>query len=101
MMECFALLPLSTVVNCPYLLWNLAKVVDISKDCALDEGVFSSLPPSLLLGVEVRMEYVDIFHSSRTLLPVPENQVNPQMEMGAHIVTFQGLRKQWSWSALW
>lgn len=47
------LLPLSSYF---YLSGNLAKVADISQDCALDEGVLSILPTSL--GIEVWMERV-------------------------------------------
>lgn len=74
-----------------YLFGNLAKVADISQDCALDEGVLSILPASL--SIEVRVERVHTFYGSGALLPVPENQVDPEMEVGTHIVTFQGLRE--------
>lgn len=74
-----------------YLFGNLAKVADVSQDCALDDGVLSILPASL--SIEVRVERVHTFYSSRALLPVPENQVDPQVEVGTHVVTFQGLRE--------
>ncbi len=74
-----------------YLSGNLAKVADVAKDCALDDGVFGILPASL--SVEIRVKCVHTFYSSRALLPVPENQVYPQVEVGTHIVAFQGLRE--------
>lgn len=74
-----------------YLLGNLAKVADVSQNCAFNNRVLSILPA--FLSIEVRMEGVHTFYSSRALLPVPENQVNPQVEVGTHVVTFQGLRE--------
>ncbi len=74
-----------------HLFGNLAKVADISQDCALDDGVLSILPASL--SIEVRVERVHTFYSSRALLTVPKNQVDPQVEVGTHVVTFQGLRE--------
>lgn len=74
-----------------YLFGNLAKVADVSQDCAPNDGVLSILMASL--GVKVRMERVDAFYSSWTLLPIPKNEVDPQVEVGTHIVTFQGLRQ--------
>lgn len=70
---------------------NLAKVADVSLDCALDHGVLCILSASL--GIEVRVERVHTFYSSRASLPVPKNQVDPQVEVGTHIFTFQGLRE--------
>lgn len=72
-----------------YLFRNLAKVANVSEDCAPYHGVFSILLTSL--SVEVRMESVDTFYSSGTLLAVSKNKVDPQVEMGTNIVTFQGL----------
>lgn len=74
-----------------YLFGNLAKVADVSQDCAFDEGVASI--PAAFLSIEVRVERVHAFYCSRTLLPVPKNQVDPQVEVGTHVVTFQGLRE--------
>lgn len=74
-----------------YLFGNLAKVADVSQDCTLDDGVLSIPPASL--SIEVRVECVHTFYSSRTLLPVPKNQIYPQVEVGTHVVTFQGLRE--------
>lgn len=79
------------VALCFYLFGNLAKVADVSQHCALDDGVLRVLPASL--SIEVRVERVHAFHSSRALLTVPKNQVDPQVEMGTHVVTFQGLRE--------
>lgn len=73
-----------------YLFGNLTKVADVSQHCALDDGVLKVLPVSL--SIEVRVERVDTLYSSGALLPVPKNQVDPQMEVGTHIVTFQDLR---------
>ena len=58
-----------------YLFGNLAKIADVSQDCALDEGILIILPASL--SIEVRVERVNTFYSSWALLPVPENQVDP------------------------
>lgn len=74
-----------------YLFGNLAKVADVSQDCAPYEGVLLILPASL--GIEVWMECVDTFYSSWTLLPIPKNEVDPQVEVRTHMVTFQGLKQ--------
>lgn len=74
-----------------YLFRNLAEVANVSQDCALDDGVLSIQTASL--GIEVRVERVHTLYSTRALLPVPKNQVDPQVEVGTHIVTFQSLRE--------
>lgn len=73
----------------PHLLRHLAEVADVSQHRALDDGVRQVLlvPP----GVEVRVESVDALHGGGALLAVPKNQVDPQVEVGAHEVTLQGL----------
>lgn len=73
----------------PHLLGHLAEVADVSQHRALDDGVRQVLlvPP----GVEVRMERVDALHGGGALLAVPKNQVDPQVEVGAHKVALQGL----------
>lgn len=76
---------------CLYLFGDLAKVTDVSQHCALDDGVLGVLPVSL--SIEVRVEGVQAFHSGRALLPVPKNQVDPQVQTGTHVVTFQGLKE--------
>lgn len=73
-----------------YLFGNLAKVADVSEHNILDDGVFGVLPVSL--SVEVRVECVHALHRSGSLLLVPENQVDPQVETGAHVVALQRLK---------
>lgn len=75
-----------------YLLGNLSKVADVSQDGAFDDRVLSILTASL--GVEVRVERVHALHSSRTLLPVSKNKVDPQVDVGTHVFTFQGLTQK-------
>lgn len=75
-----------------YLFGNLAKVADVSQHNILDDRVFGVLPVSL--SVEVRMERVHALDCSGALLLVPENQVDPQVEMGAHVVAFQSLEEK-------
>lgn len=72
-----------------HLLRHLTKVADVSQYGALDDGVRQVL--LLLLRVEVRMESVDALHGGGALLAVAENQVDPQVEVGAHEVALQGL----------
>lgn len=75
-----------------YLFGNLAKVADVSQHNILDDGIFGVLPISL--SIEVRMECVHALNCSGSLLFVPENQVDPQVEMGAHVVAFQSLKEK-------
>lgn len=72
-----------------HLLGHLTEVADVSQHSALDHGVRQVL--LLLLRVEVGMESVDALHGGGALLAVAKNQVNPQVEVGAHKVAFQGL----------
>lgn len=71
-----------------HLLWHLTKVADVSQYGALDNRIRQVL----LLRVEVRMESVDTLQGGGALLAVAENQVDPQVEVGAHEVALQGLR---------
>lgn len=76
---------------CLYLFGDLAKVTDVAQHCAPDDGVLGVLPVSL--SIEVRVEGVQAFHGGRALLAVPKNQVDPQVQTGTHVVTFQGLKE--------
>lgn len=71
----------------------MTEVADVSQHGALDDGVLQVL--LLPLRVEVRMESVDALHGGGALLAVAENQVDPQVEVGAHEVALQGLRGVW------
>lgn len=73
-----------------HLLGHLTEVADVAQHGAPDDGVRQVL--QVPLRVEVRMEGVDALHGGGALLAVPENQVNPQVEVGAHVVAFQGLQ---------
>lgn len=75
-----------------YLFGNLAKVADVSQHNILDDRVFGVLPVSL--SIEVRMECVHALDCSGSLLLVAENQVDPQVKMGAHVVAFQSLKEK-------
>lgn len=77
-----------------YLFGNLTKVADVSQHHILDDGVLGILPVSLSMSIEVRMECVHALYCSGSLLLVPKNQVDPQVEMGANIVTFQSLEEE-------
>lgn len=77
-----------------YLFGNLSKVIDISLDGTLDKGVSECiLPPCPFpsLGVEVGVECVEGLYSGWSLLAVPKDQVDPQVEVGANILTLQSL----------
>lgn len=75
-----------------YLFGNLAKVADVSQHNIFDDGVFGVLPVSL--SIEVRMKCVHALNCSGSLLLVPENQVDPEVEMRAHVVAFQSLKEK-------
>lgn len=76
---------------CLHLFGDLAKITDVSQHCAPDDGVLGVLP--VPLSVEVRVEGVQAFHSGRASLAIPKNQVDPQVQTGTHVVTFQGLKE--------
>ena len=75
---------------------DLAEVADVSQDGVLYEGVQEGvLAPGPLGGVEVGVEVVQALHGCRPQLAVAEDQVDPQVQVVAHILTLQGLRGGW------
>ena len=75
----------------PYLFGNLAEVVDESDDGRLLQRVFDAVDVDVAL-VEEIVEHVDGVDGARTLLLVPEDQVDPFVQVRAHIVALQRLR---------
>lgn len=76
--------------NHPYLFRDLAKVVDEAYGGRLLQRVIYVVDVHLPL-VEKMVEDVDSFHGSGALLLIAEDEVNPLMQMGTHIITFQSL----------
>lgn len=70
---------------------DLSKVVDEADGGCLLEWVVDVVDVHLAL-IEQVVENVDCLHGRRTLLLVSENQVDPFMEMGRHVVTLQSLQ---------
>ena len=94
-----------------HLFGDLAEVVDEADGGGLLERVVDVVDVHLALVKEV-VEHVDRLHGRRTLLLVAEDQVDPLVQVGAHVVTLQGLwtergfrfspkpRKRSSWPGL-
>jgi len=75
----------------PYLLGDLSKVVDEADGGGLLQRVVDVVDVHLAL-VEQVVEHVDRHLRQRALLLVAEDQVDPLVEVGRHVVALQGLR---------
>lgn len=73
-----------------YLFGDLTKVVDEADGGGLLERVVDVVDVHLALVEEV-VEHVDRLHGWWALLLVAKDEVDPLMQVGAHIVTLQGL----------
>lgn len=71
---------------------DLSEVVDEADGGCLFEWVVDVVDVHLTL-VEQVVEDVDRLHGRRTLLLVAENQVDPFVEVGRHVVALQSLEK--------
>ena len=69
-----------------YLFWNLAEIVDKADSGIPPQRVLNTVDVHVAL-VEQVMEDVDRLHGRRTLLPETEDEVDPLVEVRAHIVT--------------
>lgn len=76
----------------PHLFGNLPKVVDEADGGRLLERVVDVVDVDLALVEEV-VEDVDGLHSRWTLLLVAEDEVDPLVKVGRHVVALQGLKK--------
>lgn len=69
---------------------DLSEVVDEANGGSLLERIIDVVDVNLTLVKQV-VEDVDCLHSWRTLLLVAENEVDPFMEVGRHVVALQCL----------
>lgn len=70
----------------PHLLGNLAKVVDEPNGGCLLQGVVDVVDVHLAL-IEKVVEDVDSVHCCGALLLVAKDQIDPLVQVGAHVVT--------------
>ena len=73
-----------------HLLWNLAKVVDEAIGGIIFERIINPLDVNIA-PVKQMMEHIDCLDSCWSLLFVSKHQICPLMDVGANIVTLQGL----------
>ena len=69
---------------------NLSKVVDKPNGSILLQGVVNSIDIHIPL-IEQMVEHVGGIHSQRSLLFVPEDEVDPLVDVSAHVVALERL----------